>query len=41
MTMIKVVILGASGGCVDILDTIHDINASLPAPRYECAGSPE
>ena len=38
MTMIKVVILGASGGCVDILDTIHDINASLPAPRYECAG---
>lgn len=34
----KIILFGATGGCVDILDTIHDINASLSEPRYECVG---
>jgi sugar O-acyltransferase (sialic acid O-acetyltransferase NeuD family) len=34
----KIIILGATGGCVDILDAINDVNASRPAPKYECVG---
>ena len=34
----KVIILGATGGCVDILDTIYDINAGLSQPKYDCLG---
>lgn len=34
----KVIILGATGGCVDILDAINDVNAALPAPELECVG---
>ena len=34
----KIIILGATGGPPDILDTINDINATLPEPKYECIG---
>ena len=34
----KIAILGATGGCVDILDTINYINSALPKPKYECIG---
>ena len=34
----KIIILGATGNCIDILDTISSINASLPSPRYDCIG---
>ena len=34
----KVIILGSIGNCIDILDTINSINASLPSSRYECLG---
>ena len=34
----KIVILGATGGPIDILDTINDINSAIPQPRYECIG---
>ena len=32
----KIVLLGATGGCVDVLDTICDINSYAPERRYEC-----
>ena len=35
---IPVVILGIGGNCVDILDTILDINRSARRQRYECIG---
>src|SRR3989338_1007552 len=34
----RIIILGATGGCVDILDTINDINNALQEPAYECIG---
>ncbi len=34
----KIVLLGASGGCVDVLDTLYDINLSSPFRRYDCVG---
>jgi len=34
----KIIILGATGGCVDILDTINDINLNSSNCRYECIG---
>jgi sugar O-acyltransferase (sialic acid O-acetyltransferase NeuD family) len=34
----KILILGAAGNCIDILDTINAINALLPEPRYQCIG---
>jgi sugar O-acyltransferase (sialic acid O-acetyltransferase NeuD family) len=34
----KVVILGTGGNSVDILDTIHDINAQTAREVYECLG---
>jgi acetyltransferase EpsM len=36
--MHKIVLLGATGGCVDILDTILDINAAAPKPSYDVLG---
>mgnify|MGYP003965442587 FL=1 len=36
--MRKVIILGASGGCVDILDTILDINFSASEPEFDVVG---
>ena len=36
--MQKIVILGATGGCVDVLDTILDINAALSEAAYEVIG---
>ena len=36
--MKKIVILGATGGCVDILDTILDINAAAPEPLFDVVG---
>jgi len=34
----KIVIFGTGGNCVDILDTIRDINASAGEPIYDCIG---
>lgn len=34
----KIIILGTGGNCIDILDTIHDINASKRKALYECVG---
>jgi sugar O-acyltransferase (sialic acid O-acetyltransferase NeuD family) len=34
----KILILGAVGNCIDILDTINAINVLLPEPRYQCIG---
>jgi len=34
----KVVILGIGGNCIDILDTLHDINDASPRPRFQCVG---
>lgn len=34
----KIIILGATGGCVDILDAILDVNSALGNPRYDCIG---
>lgn len=34
----KVIILGVNGNCIDILDTINEINAQMQTPRYECIG---
>jgi len=34
----KIIILGTGGNCIDILDTIRDINAACRAATYECAG---
>ena len=36
--MQNIVILGTGGNCVDILDTILDINAAARAPRFQCIG---
>ena len=36
--MRKIIILGATGGCVDILDTILDVNAAAPEPVFDVAG---
>jgi sugar O-acyltransferase (sialic acid O-acetyltransferase NeuD family) len=36
--MKKIVILGTGGNSVDILDTIHDINATHSTQVYECVG---
>ena len=36
--MKKIVILGASGNCIDILDTLNDINAVNGDLIYECVG---
>ncbi len=34
----KLIIIGAVGNCIDILDTLNDINASLEDPEYTCIG---
>ncbi len=34
----KLVILGTGGNAVDVLDLVHDINASSGEARYECVG---
>lgn len=34
----KIIILGTGGNCIDILDTINDINAATDVKRYECVG---
>ena len=36
--MQRIVILGTGGNCIDILDTIHDINRAVSAQVYQCAG---
>ena len=36
--MKKIVILGSGGNCVDILDTLFDINDARGKKIYECAG---
>ena len=36
--MQKIVILGATGGCVDILDTILDVNSAALSPLYDVVG---
>lgn len=33
-----IIILGTGGNCVDVLDTIADINDSAPSQRYTCIG---
>ena len=32
------IILGSDGNCVDILDTVNEINAHSKTPQYECLG---
>ncbi len=34
----QIIILGTGGNCIDILDTINDINATLKMKKYECVG---
>ena len=34
----KIIILGAGGNCLDILDTLNDINKSRQDTVYECVG---
>jgi len=34
----KIIILGAIGNCIDILDTINTINAATTSKEYECLG---
>jgi sugar O-acyltransferase (sialic acid O-acetyltransferase NeuD family) len=34
----KIIILGTGGNCIDILDTINDINSHLQVHKYECIG---
>ena len=34
----RVVILGSGGNCIDILDTLLDLNAAAGCTRYECVG---
>ncbi len=34
----KIIILGVGGSCLDILDTLDDINDSLDKPKYACVG---
>lgn len=36
--MKKIVILGTGGNCIDILDTLFDINDSQRSSMYECVG---
>ncbi len=36
--MKKLIILGTGGNCIDILDTINDINEINVHPIYECIG---
>ncbi|MBU0983965.1 MAG: acetyltransferase [candidate division Zixibacteria bacterium] len=36
--MQKIVILGVGGNCIDILDTIRDINDDIGRPHFECVG---
>lgn len=36
--MKKVLILGAGGICIDILDTLQEVNGILQEPLYECIG---
>jgi len=37
-TVRKTVILGTNGNCVDILDTINEINATPQPTKYDCIG---
>jgi len=34
----KIIILGTGGNCIDILDTINDINSISKRNRYKCGG---
>lgn len=34
----QIIILGTGGNCIDILDTINNINAISKRPKYECIG---
>ena len=34
----KIVILGTGGNCIDILDTLNDINRAAASQVYQCAG---
>lgn len=34
----QIIILGTGGNCIDILDTINDINAISQKPKYKCIG---
>lgn len=34
----KIIILGLGGNCIDILDTLHDINSSCRPDQYLCLG---
>ncbi|GAJ06670.1 unnamed protein product, partial [marine sediment metagenome] len=34
----QIIILGTGGNCIDILDTINDINTTLKMKKYECVG---
>ncbi len=34
----KIIILGTGGNCVDILDTIQDINSGFKTDKYQCLG---
>jgi sugar O-acyltransferase (sialic acid O-acetyltransferase NeuD family) len=34
----KIIILGTGGNCIDILDTINDINDAIKKKKYECIG---
>lgn len=36
--MKSIVILGTAGNCIDILDTINDINEAQSTHRYQCVG---
>jgi sugar O-acyltransferase (sialic acid O-acetyltransferase NeuD family) len=36
--MTKIVILGTGGTCIDILDTIQDLNACSSEPVFQCLG---
>ena len=38
MAIKKIVILGTGGNCIDILDTINEINRFEEKPKYECVG---
>jgi sugar O-acyltransferase (sialic acid O-acetyltransferase NeuD family) len=37
-SVLKTVILGTGGNCVDILDTLHEINGAASQAKYECVG---
>lgn len=36
--MKKIIILGTGGNCIDILDSINEINLIAPTPVYNCIG---